>query len=121
MGPALAVPMGHLDGTGAYHTQYARVGDTVKFVAAKGAHEAHMVVIEGEPDPKKKGQVTRKPPQVTAASLEDMLRTGFMTPDDLGEDAKAQVALRTPGLRKMIEEGTGAPEAQNVSDTVKTS
>jgi hypothetical protein len=118
MGPALAVPMGHLDGTGPYHTQYARVGDTVRFVAAKGAKEAHMEVIQGEPDPKE-GGVTRKPPQQSACSLEDALRTGTMAPDDLGADAKAQVAARTPGLRRMIEDGHGAPEPQNIGDVVK--
>ena len=64
---------------------------------------------------------TKKLPQVSNASLEDALRTGSMTPDDLGTDAKAQVASRTPGLAKMVEEGKGAPEPQNVSDIVKTS
>jgi hypothetical protein len=121
MGPALAVPMGNLDGTGPYHTAYARPGDTVKFVAAKGAKPGHLVIVPGEPDPTKPGQTTKKLPQVSNASLEDALRTGSMTPDDLGDDAKAQVAARTPGLAKMMEDGTGAPEPQNVGDIVKTS
>ena len=86
---------------------------------AKGATPGHMVVVPGEPDPEK-GQGTKKMPQVTNASLEDMLRTGTITPDDLGEDAKAQVASRTPGLQKMVEEGKGAPKPQKVSDIVKT-
>lgn len=119
MGPALAVPMGNLDGSGPYHTAYARVGDTVKFVAAKGATPGHMVIVPGEPDPAEEGMATKKVPQVSNCSLEDALRTGSMTPDDLGADAKAQVASRTPGLAKMIEEGKGAPEPQAVGDMMK--
>jgi hypothetical protein len=118
-GPALAVPQGHLDGTGPYHTAMARVGDTVKFVAAKGAKEAHIVVIQGEPDPTKEGQVTKKPPQVTNASLEDLLRTGLLAVGDLGEDARAQVAVRSPGLKNMIENEEEIADAQKVSDIVK--
>jgi len=118
MGPALAVPQGDLLGEGPYHTTYARVGDTVKFIAATASRPAHIVVIEGEPE---EGAGTKKPPQQSAASLEDMLKTGFLSVDDLGEDAKAQVIGRSPRLRALIEEGKGAPEAIAVSDVVKTS
>lgn len=117
-GPALAVPAGDLFGSGPYTTNFARVGDTVKFVAATPSKPAHIVVIEGEPTG---DSATKKPPQVSAASLEDMLKTGVMTPDDLGPDAKAQVAARSPRLAKLIEEGEGAPEAVPVTDIVKTS
>jgi len=117
-GPALAVPAGDIYGGQPYTTNYARVGDTVKFVAATPSKPAHLVVIEGEPTGE---NATKKPPQVTAASLEDMLRTGVMTPDDLGPDAKGQVAARSPKLAKLIEEGEAAPEAIAVSDIVKTS
>lgn len=119
MGPALAVPAGNLDGTGPYHTKFARVGDKVLFVAAKGATPAHLEVVHEEPDPSVEGMTTKKIPQVSNASLEDALRTGAMTPDDLSEEAKAQVIGRTPGLRGMIEEGKGAPAEQAVSDLVK--
>lgn len=118
MGPALALPAGDLFGTGPYHTKIARVGDTVKFVAATPSKAAHFVVIEGEPTGE---NATKKIPQVTNASLEDMLRGGTMTPDDLGPDAKAQVAGRTPGLSKLIEEGKNAPDPVPVSDVVKVS
>ena len=119
-GPALQVPAGNLDGTGPYHTSTARVGDTVKFIAAKGSTPGHLVVIPGEPDPKEKGQATRKPPQVSNASLEDLLRTGAISPDDLGADAKAQVAGRTPGLQKVVEGEQKIAEPQKISDIVKT-
>ena len=117
-GPALALPAGDLFGTGPYHTKIARVGDTVKFVAATPSKAAHFVVIEGEPVEE---NATKKIPQVTNASLEDMLRGGTMTPDDLGPDAKAQVAGRTPGLSKLIEENKNAPEPVAVSDIMKVS
>ena len=117
-GPALALPAGDLFGTGPYHTKIARVGDTVKFIAATPSKPARFEVIEGEPTG---DNATIKIPQVTNASLEDMLKTGTMTPDELGPDAKAQVAGRSPGLAKLVEEGKGAPEPIAVTDLVKTS
>jgi hypothetical protein len=117
-GPALALPAGDLFGTGPYHTKIARVGDTVFFKAATASKPAHFEVIEGEPSPENS---TIKIPQVTNASLEDMLKTGTMTPDELGPDAKAQVAGRSPGMAKLVEEGKGAPEPIAVTDLVKTS
>jgi hypothetical protein len=116
-GPALALPAGDLYGTGPYHTKIARVGDTVMFKAATPSKPAHFEVVEGEPVG---DAATKKPPQASAASLEDMLKTGVMTPEDLGPDAKAQVSARTPQLSKLIEEGANAPEAIPVSDLVKT-
>lgn len=117
-GPAIAVPMGDLYGTGPYHTQFAHIGDTLKFVAPVGSTPGHFVIIPKEPDPETMG--TKKPPQQSAASLEDMLKNGILAPDDLGEDAKGEVAGRSPGLKRMVEEGLGAPEPQAVSDIVKT-
>ena len=118
-GPALQVPAGDIFGNGPYHTKAARVGDTVKFTVAKGATPAKFTVIQGEPDPADASAVTRKPPQQSGASLEDMLKNGLMAPDDLGPDAKAQVTARTPGLRAMVEEGVGMPaEKQSVSNVV---
>lgn len=119
-GPALQVPAGLLDdgGNGPYHTKTARVGDKVVFTAAKGAYPARLDVIAGELDPKEGGS-TRKPPQASACSLEDALRTGAMTVEDMAEDAKAQVAARTPSLGRMIENGQGAPEPQAIGDLVK--
>ena len=118
-GPALALPVGDaLFGEGPYTTMSARVGDTVKFVAAKPSKAAHFVVIAGEPTG---DAATVKIPQVTNASLEDMLKSGTMTPDDLGPDAKAQVVGRSPKLKALVEEGKGAPEAVPVTDVVKTS
>ena len=117
-GPALALPAGDLFGTGPYHTKIARVGDTVKFVAATPSKAAHFVVIEGEPTG---DNATKKIPQVTNASLEDMLKSGVMKPDELGPDAKAQVAGRSPGLSKLVEEGKNAPDPIPVTDIVKTS
>jgi hypothetical protein len=117
-GPALAVPAGDMYGTGPYHTQIARVGDKVVFTKAKGASPAKITVIPGEPDPKE-GKGTKKIPAVTNASLEDMLKTGVIGPDQLGDDAKAQVSARTPALKTLIEEGKGAPEKQSAEDLMK--
>ena len=117
-GPAIALPAGDLFGTGPYHTKIARVGDTVYFKAATPSKAAHFEVIEGEPVGE---NATKKIPQVTNASLEDMLKSGVMTPDELGPDAKAQVSARTPGLAKLIEENKNAPEPIPVTDVVKTS
>lgn len=115
-GPALAVPAGDLLGEGPYHTQTARVGDTVKFVAATPSKAAHMVVIAGEPTGE---NATIKIPQVTNASLEDMLKGGTMAPDDLGPDAKAQVVGRSPRLKTLVEEGKAAPDPVPVAEVVK--
>lgn len=115
-GPALAVPAGDLYGVGPYHTKIARVGDTVKFIAAVGATPAHFEVIPGEIDPAKG---TKRPPQQSSASLEDMLRNGVLTPDDLSDADKAVVAGRSAQFRAMIEEGKGLPEAQSLSDIIK--
>lgn len=117
-GPALAVPAGDLFGTGPYHTRIARIGDTVKFVAATPSKAAHFVIVEGEASVE---NATRKIPAASNASLEDMLKGGTMTPDELGPDAKAQVAQRSPGMARMVEDGTGAPAAVPVGDVVKTS
>ena len=123
-GPALALPAGdvhHLD-NGPYTTVTARVGDKVVFTAARGANPAKFTVIPmaGTGD-SSDGTMTRRPPQVTNASLEDALKTGSIAPEDLGADAKAQVAHRTPGMRKLIEGDIEAPKPQSTADMgVKT-
>ena len=116
-GPALAVPAGDIFGAPPYTTKVARVGDTVKFIEAVGATPAHFEVIKGEIDPAEGG--TKKLPQVSAASLEDMLKTGTMAVTDLGDDAKAQVVGRSPELKRLIEDSIGVPEQQPVGDMVK--
>lgn len=118
-GPALAVPATDILGKPPYNTKIARVGDTVYFKAATASKPAHFEVIPGEPKAGEGG--TLKIPAVTNASLEDMLRTGVMTPDELGTDAKAQVAARSPELKALAEEGEGAPAAIAVTELVKTS
>lgn len=118
-GPALQLPQGDaLFGEGPYTTQVARVGDKVQFVAATPSRAAHFVVIQKEPTGE---NATIKIPQVTNASLEDMLKGGTMAPDDLGPDAKAQVVGRSPKLKQLVEEGKGAPKAVPVTEVVKTS
>jgi hypothetical protein len=117
-GPALALPAGDVYGSPPYTTITARVGDTVKYVAPTPSRPGHFEVIPGEPVGE---AATKKPPQQSAASLEDMLKTGVMTPDDLGPDAKAQVTARSPQLKGLVEEGKAAPDPIPVSDLVKTS
>ena len=120
-GPALAVPGGDLWGEGPYHTKVARVGDTVKFVAATPSKHAHFEVIEGEPTDE--GNITKRPPAYTNASLEDMIKTGWLSVDDLGADAKAQVAHRSPRLAQVMEGETDAQIAKpvEVGSVLKTS
>lgn len=119
-GPALMLPAGNLvDFSGPYTTKSARVGDKVLFVAARGSTPPHFEVVRLEPDPSKPGQSQKKPPQQSAAPLEDMLRNGLMTVDELSEDAKAQLLVRTPGMKTLIEDGTGAPDQQSIADIVK--
>ena len=117
-GPAVQLPAGDLFGEGPYHTMTARVGDTIKFVAATPSRPAHFEVIVGEPI---EDQATAKPPQQSACSLEDAIKTGWIAPDALGPDAKAQLLSRSPRLKSLIEDGKGAPEAVPVTDYVKTS
>jgi len=108
-GPALAVPAGDLYGDGPYHTTFAHVGDKVVFTAARGATPAKLTVIPREPGP---DEVSRKPPQQSPASLEDMLKLGIITGEDLGPIGRAEVASRSPRLAKLVETGEGAPENQ---------
>lgn len=116
MGPALALPAGDMFGASPYTTITARVGDKVMFVAATPSKPAHFEVVAGEPT---EDNATLKVPQVSAASLEDMLKTGVMVPDDLSEEARGQVLGRSPHLRRLIEDGVGAPEAVPVTEIVK--
>jgi hypothetical protein len=121
-GPALAVPVGNLfDTDKPYTTASARVGDTVKFVAALGSVPAHFEVITGAPDPNVKGMVTKRPPQESGAPLESLLQQGYIKPDDLSDSDKAKVAERGPLFRAMVEEGKGLPKEQKLSATIKTS
>lgn len=116
-GPALAVPAGDVYGAPPYTTKVARLGDTVMFKAATPAKAAHFEVIPGEPVGE---QATKKVPQVSNASLEDSLKTGVMSPDDLSDEAKGQVAMRSPHLASMLDGSQTPPEAVPVSDIVKT-
>lgn len=109
-GPALAVPAGDIYGKAPYTTKTVRIGGTVRFVAATASKAAHFEVIEGEGSVDA-GTGTLKPAQQSNASLEDMLKTGHMHPSELGTDAAAQVAQRSPELQGMIE-GTVEPPAQ---------
>jgi hypothetical protein len=118
MGPALALPAGDIFGTPPYTTIIARVGDKVLFKAATPSKAAHFEVVQGEPTG---DQATVKIPQVSNASLEDMLKGGSMAPDELSDEAKGQVISRSPQLTKLVEEGKGAPEPVAVTDMVKTS
>lgn len=112
-GPALALPA-NLTGNPPYTTIMAEAGDKVMFIAAKGAQPAHFEVVKGDAS-LEEGLITRKPPQASAASLEDLVRLGHVTIEDLGSDAKAQLADRTPALRDMIEGKVPLPEPQEIA------
>lgn len=99
-GPALAVPAGDLYGEGPYTTTMAHIGDTVKFMAANGTEPARLIVIPRAAVPE---DGTTKPAQVSAASLEDMIKNGVMKASDLGADAKAQLLERSPRLKALID------------------
>jgi len=116
-GPAIALPAGDLWGEGPYTTKTARIGDKVLFVAAVGSTPAHFEVVRREPEPEKG---TKRIAQQSAAQEEDLLKLGWITPDDLGEDAKAQIIGRSPRLKRMIEENENLPERQNPSDLFAT-
>lgn len=115
-GPALQLP-NDLSGKPPYTTITARVGDTVRFVAAKGARPAHFEVTAGD-QTVEDGTATVKPAQQSAASLEDMLQTGAITPDELGPDAKSQVSDRSPHLAKVVS-GEEPPPAEAQQPPVK--
>jgi len=117
-GPALALP-NDLSGKPPYTTKIARVGDKVMFVAASGAMPAHFEVIEADHS-LEPGIGTIKPGQASNASLEDMLKTGVISHSDLGSDAKAQVAVRSPELADMAESGEGAPKHQEPAVKAQT-
>lgn len=114
-GPALALPAGDIYGEGPYTTVTAKVGDKVMFVAATPSRGAHFEVIRKEPVG---DQATKRPPQQSGASLEDLLKGGWITPADLGDDAKAQVLSRSPRLKALIEDGVGAPTPVVIEDYI---
>lgn len=117
-GPALQLPAGDVFQTQPYHTITARIGDKVRWIAPKGTGIGHFEVSPGAAAGPEVG--TKKIPQASAASLEDLLKGGFLNIGDLGEDAKAQVAARSPGLARFIEEGEDIAEPQAVSNLIKT-
>jgi hypothetical protein len=108
-GPSINVPASDYPFTGAYTTLRATVGDTVVWTPAKGARGGHFDVIKGEPDTR---EMTKRPAQESPAQLEDLIKLGHVTPDDLGQDAKTQLLVRSPLFRPMVEEGVGLPEKQ---------
>ena len=81
-GPALASEAGDLYGQGPYHTVSARVGDKVVYTAAKGAMPPKFTVIPG--DPAGVDEATPLPPQQSGASLEDLIKQGYLAPSDMG-------------------------------------
>jgi hypothetical protein len=113
------VPQGDLyDNDKPYTTTIARPGDTVKFMVNKGSMPARIEVIPGALDPAK-GGITKGVPQQSAAPLEDLLKGGYITPDDISDADKAKIAERGPLLKRLVEEGKGAPKAQKISDQFK--
>lgn len=106
-GPALALPAGDLYGNGPSHHTIARIGDKVLFIAATPSKQAHFEVVRKEPDIE---DGTILPAAQTNASLEDLIRGGTLGIDELGAEARGQVSLRTPRMRRMIETGEGAPK-----------
>jgi len=105
-GPALQLP-NDLSGRPPYTTTVARVGDKVVFTAASGASPAKFTVIPADHSTED-GVGTVRPAQASNASLEDQLLTGTLTVADLGSDAKAQIAGRSPHLAPAMErEGNG--------------
>ena len=115
-GPALAVPAGDLFGNGPYHTKTARPGDKVIFTAGKAGMAPKLDVVTGVPDLTEGG--VKKPPQESACSVEDGLKTGLIPVETLTEADKGAIALRSPGLKQALETGKGLAEKQNVSDIV---
>ena len=122
-GPALALPAGDLYGQGPYHTVSARVGDKVVYTAAKGAMPPKFTVIPG--DPAGVDEATPLPPQQSGASLEDLIKQGYLAPSDMGAAAKAEVASRSPRMAGLVneEDATGPyakPEKQSIGDQLLT-
>lgn len=116
-GPALAVPAGDYPFGQPYTTVTAHPGDTVKWMAATPSKGAHAVVIPGEPTGE---NATRKPPMQSNCSLEDALKGGYLTVEDLSDDAKGQVVTRSPHFRAIIEGNAAVTtEPVEVGDYVK--
>lgn len=111
-GQALALPAGDLYGKAPYTTKTARVGDKVMFIAAKSGVLPHFEVVEnvGLDQDQVILNGTIKPAQASNASLEDMLKTGHISPEELGADARGQVAYRSPELHRLLEGIDEPPE-----------
>ena len=95
----LRVPMGSPDHEGPYATQVVRAGDTVVFLPPEGAYPARFDVLKGDVDLGAGGS-TVKPPQMSGASLEDLIRGGTLKVENLSPDAKAQVKARSPRVAR---------------------
>ena len=113
-GPALQVPAGDLYGSGPYHTKVARPGDTVVFKAGRAGMAPKLDVVPGVPDLTEGG--VKKPPQESACSVEDGLKTGLIPMSTLTEADKGAIALRSPGLKQALDTDTALAEDQKVSE-----
>ena len=51
-----------------------------------------------------------------AASFEDLIKLGYVQPDDLSEGAKGEIAMRSPGLKPLLEGNVEPPKKQNISE-----
>lgn len=97
-GPALAVPTGDLTVSQPYTTTIAHKGDTVRF-----SLKTRTITVTPAAAPDTPAEPPKRAMQQSAASLEDQLKSGELTAADLDDDAKAQVASRTPGLAAELE------------------
>jgi hypothetical protein len=119
-GPALAVPRGDPNAS-PYTTVSARVGDTVVYTPPKGrgGGTGTYTVVRAEESGEQPGAEplnlgagdrstpTFRPAAQTEATLEDLVKTGMVSPDEMDPEARAQYEARRAGTGPASAEQAG--------------
>ena len=96
-GPALAVPKGD-PRKQPYSTVPCRVGDTIVHTPGESEDDpGSFEVVRAEETGRDPGGEPWRPPGMAEASLEDLVKTGNVSPDDMNEEARAQYEARKMG------------------------
>ena len=111
---ALKVPVGDYPFDSPYTTEKAEPGDTIQFSPAGATRGGHFTVVKNtDPDQAKS---TPRPAQESAATLEDLLKSGHLAPDEMRASDKQQVRVRSPKFQSILD---GEAEIEKTELTVR--
>jgi hypothetical protein len=108
-GPSIKVPVGDYPFGSPYTTEKAEVGDEVQYLPPSATSGGHFIVVKNADA--RVVERAAKPAQASAASLEDLIKTGHVTADELSAGEKLQVAVRSPRFRPLLSGEVPPPDA----------